>query len=165
MADRISKTVYPSLRFPRQPLPPHPPALDLPLEMIPDFRPEQVRPVPSPYPFARASFAISPTADFQKLIRTLCSVLLALFASQAFLKSIRPFLTSRGPDEPSAKDDDETSALKAFDWGHETLDIDWRGIFRLAVKAQVRALFLLVWLWPPFVRSGTLTLSPPLLLP
>lgn len=72
--------------------------------------------------------------------------MLALFASQAFLKSIRPFLTSRGPDELSAKDDDETSALKAFDWGHETLDIDWRGIFRLAVKAQVSVSSFLVLL-------------------
>lgn len=43
MADKISRAVYPNLRFPRQPLPPHPPAFDLPLEMIPDFRPEQVR--------------------------------------------------------------------------------------------------------------------------
>lgn len=59
MADRISKTVYPSLRFPRQPLPPHPPALDLPLELIPDFRPEQVRPFLSASPVDRASPAIS----------------------------------------------------------------------------------------------------------
>jgi hypothetical protein len=44
MSDKISRTVYPNLHFPRHRMPAGPPPLDLPLEMIPDFRPEQVRP-------------------------------------------------------------------------------------------------------------------------
>lgn len=60
------------------------------------------------------------------------------YCEQAFLKSIRRYLNPRAEGEPSAAEDPDTSRLKAFDWGAETLDVDWRGIFRLALKAQVR---------------------------
>ncbi|CDZ96160.1 hypothetical protein [Phaffia rhodozyma] len=74
--------------------PPHLPPPHIPLEMFPDFRPEQ-----------------------------------------AFLRSIKPFLNPRGPNEPSAKAD--ANPFKAVDWHDETLEINWKGLSVLTLKYQV----------------------------
>ena len=53
--------------------------------------------------------------------------------SQAFLKSIKPYLNPISQQQAAAED----NPLKTIDWHDEALEIDWTGIFWLTLKAQV----------------------------